>query len=321
MVDEAAVHDEGQAVRVLLVSGRDWFASALQAVLEPEGFSFIHAWTEQEAFELIPEVDPEILIIDEGLAGMPAPEFCQEALSAGLGSSVPILVYSANYWHETEQAETIRAGAWDVIREPIRSRLLVAKLRRLLQLRRLIEFAEENSLADQETGLYNLAGLVHSLPIVGSLAERSGAPLSCAVIGPTQPAESSSELKRQGRSIAVLVKQFTRTSDLCATVGGADVALVAYNADANTAAAIVQRLSERSADRPESVGAPEPLSAGIVTLPLSDLRERDQKEAVEGVLRRSAANRFTSLSRLADAQSALVNAREAGGGIRIAAPA
>jgi PleD family two-component response regulator len=246
-MSEATVdRDEEQAIRVLLVSSRDWFASALQAVLEPEGFRCIHMRTEQSVLAEIPVADPDVLIIDEGLPELSAPELCRQALVAGLRPSVPILVYSPNYWHEAEQEEAMQAGAWDVITEPIRSRLLVAKLRRLLHLRRLIESAGESPLADPGTGLYSLAGLIHSLPIVGSLAERSGAPLSCSVVGPTRPGASGEELDRQLKAMATLVEKYTRAADLCAAVGGADVALIAYNASAETAAAIAQRLSEQA---------------------------------------------------------------------------
>ena len=311
---------ERDTVHVLLASSRDWFASALRVVLEPEGFSFSHVRSGEIAVRDSSMIDPDIVIIDEGLPDLSAPELCRELLEGPLKRSVPILVYSPNFWHEGEQAEAMKAGAWDIIREPIRSRLLVAKLDRLLQIKHLIETAAEGTLSDAQTGLFNLAGLMRTLPILGSLAERSNAALSCAVLGPTRPAVGQ-ELERQRQDTARLFAEHTRMSDVCAWVGEADVALIAYDANLAATTMIVRRLSELSAHLgPDEEGA-TPISAGIVELtPSQFVTERRAALAAgeppsAGV---PVADQIASLSRFAAAQNALRHAKEAGGGIRIA---
>ena len=164
-----------ETVNVMLVSAHDWFASALQAVLEPEGFVFARMRSARVALRDASQVNPDMVIIDEGLPDMEAPALASSLGSAVLKPSIPILVYSPNFWHENEQAAAMRAGAWDIIKEPVRSNLVVAKLRRLLEIKQLIEATEEGSLSDMATGLFNLAGMLRMLRVMGSAARRHGA--------------------------------------------------------------------------------------------------------------------------------------------------
>lgn len=325
MRETAAGPDERADVKVLLASSRDWFASALRAVLEPEGFQFVHARSGEAAVEAAAGEAPDLVIIDEGLPDGTAPELCRDLLAGALGKSVPVLVYSPNFWHESEQAEAMRAGAWDIIREPIRSRLLVAKLERLLRIKRLIEAAEREEMADEEWRLFSLAGLIRTLPVLGSLAERTSAPMSCAVVGPTLPATGDG-LTRQRRDTARLCARHTRLSDLCGFLGEGDVALVAYNADVGVTTDIIRRLSRLAEEVGEEVGeavgtARAPLSAGIIELPADRLmaEARTVRAGPSGGEETApVAEQIASLSRFAAAQGALRQARAAGGGIRIA---
>lgn len=309
-----------QPVRILLASSRDWFASALQAVLEPEGFSFVQVRSGATALQESPEIDPALVIIDEGLPDMETPELCRRLAQSPARSSLPILVYSPNFWQESEQAEAMQAGAWDVIREPVRSLLLVAKLKRLLRIRELIETADQEAAPGGEGNLFTFAGLVRILPILGSLAQRNQVPLSCAVFGPTR-LDPEALLERRRRDTARLCSAFTRTSDVCASVGETDMVLVAYGADTSAATLIIRRLNEvvlaEETAEPEAVA---PLSAGIVELSPEEFvrSKREDPRAIDVPDVAPVAEQIARLSRFAAAQNALREAREAGGGIRVA---
>jgi len=301
-----------QNVQILLATSRDWLASALQAVLEHEGFEFSLVKTGQRALQDAPLVSPDVVIVDEGLPDISVPDLCRGMIEGGLRTSVPILVYSPSFWHESEQAKAIQAGAWDVIREPIRSRVLVSRLHRLLQVRNLIELADAAEASDSESRLSSFAGLLATLPVLTSVADRVEASLSCAMLGPTQPAADPGELAAQGRQVKELCERFTRTSDLCAPVGGADVAVVAFDADLEGLSLLVQRLS-RQADASFSAGivmlSPAPHGVGSAT------RSDERRASSE---RGPTVARIDNLSRLASAQNALSDVRASGGGILIA---
>jgi hypothetical protein len=221
-----------------------------------------------------------MVIIDEGLPDMDVPALASSLGRGGLKSSIPILVYSPNFWHESEQAAAMRAGAWDIIKEPVRSNLVVAKLRRLLEIKQLIEATEEGSLSDAATGLFNLAGMLRMLRVMGSAARRHGASLTCVVLGPTEVPETGS-LEALRERAARLWGEGIRESDVCGWVDSSELGIV---------------------------------SAGIVEL--TDRFVEDT--AAEATQVAPMATRIAGLSGIAVARSALREAREAGGGIRIA---
>ncbi len=294
---------------VLLVSAHDWFASALQAVLEPEGFIFARARSARRALRTVENIEPEIVIIGERLPDLDAAGLASALLTGGLKESVPILVYSPNFWHEREQAAAMAAGAWDIIKEPVRPSLVVAKLRRLLEIKRLIELTEESSLTDGGTGLLNLTGLMRSMRLLEAAAQRNAAPLSCVVIGPSEA--GASDLERQKNLAADLCHRLVRESDLCGWVAEADFGVVAYNTTAAGVTSIVRRLNASLAKRPDSE-ALHPLSAGVVEFTVPDGTPTPPARRID------RSPRIASLSRLAAAQTALREARHSGGGIRIA---
>ncbi len=297
---------------VLLVTAHDWFASALQAVLEPEGFAFARVRSARLAVRDSRLVNPEIVIIGENLPDMKVPELTEALRSAGLRESVPILVYSPNFWAEADEAAAMAAGAWDIIKEPVRSQLIVAKLRRLLEIKRLIELTEEGSLADSATGLYNLAGLMRVVRLLEANATRTAVPLSCVVLGPGQPA-SGSDLDLQRKGTAELARNHLRTSDAVGWLGDSELGIVAYNTSAAGVTTMVRRLNSQLDLVPDRFGERHgPLSAGIVEFPSSGLVRE------EALARGPVASRIATLTRFAAARTALRQAREGGGGIRIA---
>jgi len=295
---------------VLLVSAHDWFASALQAVLEPEGFVFARARSARRALRTVEHIEPEVVIIGEKLPDLDAAGLARALLAGGLKESVPILVYSPNFWHEREQTAAMKAGAWDIIKEPVRPSLVVAKLRRLLEIKRLIELAEESSLTDGQTGLLNLTGLMRSMRLLEATAQRNAAPLSCVVIGPSEPG-TGPDLDKQKQLAADLCQRHLRDSDLCGWVAEADFGVVAYNTTAAGVTTLVDRLNESlSGDAGDE--RMHPLSAGVVEFPAPDGESHGSGARID------RAPRIASLSRLAAAQNALRDARHGGGGIRIA---
>lgn len=310
-----------EETRILLASARNWLASSMRAVLEPEGYGLCQAESVSAALREAESRSPGVVIIDEELPDGSVPELCSALLERCVPRSVPILAYSAAFWDEAAETAAMRAGAWDVIREPIRSRPLVEKLRRLTLIRRLIEAAEEDAIAGDATGSLTLGGLLRVLGILGSLANRQGVKIGCAVLGPTRPASDRELLAGQRSSTAELVVEHTRGSDVCAWVGDADLALFAYGTTADGVRSILRRLRQVGADdtpgarRPET--ASEHLSAGVIELDPEVFRVGGSP-GVDGSAERSPGDRVASLVQIAEAQIALGSAREAGGGVRTA---
>lgn len=300
------------SVSVMLVSAHDWFASALQAVLEPEGFAITRLRSARVAVRDAAQVNPDIVILDEGLPDMDAPALASSLTGGVLKSSVPILVYSPNFWNESDQAAAMRSGAWDIIKEPVRSNLVVAKLRRLLEIKTLIDATEEGSLSDMATGLLNLAGMMRMLRVMGAAARRHGSAVGCAVISPTTAPERET-LDAVRERAARLWAKGVRESDVCGWVDETELGVIALGTDAAGLTTMVRRLTEGTAADPLASGL-VPLSAGI-----ADLTDRFTETGAEASAPVAPmATRVASIAGIAAARAALREAREAGGGIRIA---
>ncbi|MDT8436367.1 MAG: hypothetical protein RRA92_06380 [Gemmatimonadota bacterium] len=295
--------------RVLLVTAHDWFASSLQAVLEPENFVVERTRTARDAVRTLPVLRPALVVIDEELVDIRPEDLIASLRGAGLPPSVPVVVYSPSFWRDGTQTGVMQAGAWDVLREPIRPHLLVGKFRRLLQIKDLIERVEEGSLSDAATGLLNIAGLVRLLRVLGSAAERSGTSLSCAVVSLQASGEPAADLATR-RHVAALVQGNVRRSDVCGWLSEHELGVLAFGANPTGTTVLVRRLEE-AARASACVDALAPIRAGVAQL--SGRPEEPHGERID-----DAAGEATGLSRLASARQALRSAELAGGGIRLA---
>jgi len=312
-------HDE--VIRVLLVSTHDWFTSALQAVLEPEGFVFASVRSARHALRHVEQSEPDIVILSERLPDLDAAGLVRTLRSGGLPGSVPLLVYSPNFWNEEEQAKAVAAGAWDIIREPLRPAIVVARLRRLLAIGRLIRATDDGAGVGDEPGLPNLVGLASSMRRIEATAHRNAVPLSCVVIGPSRPAVGS-EIERQRAAAAALCADNLRLSDLYGWIGDVDVGVVAYNTTAAGVISLVRRLNEQLVPAEDEYPMLNPLSAGVVEFHAGPEGRGAGGAGGRGKdTRGMEPSKIASLSRLAAAQAALREARAGGGGIRIGRPA
>ncbi len=292
--------------RILLASSREWLATSLSTVLEPEGFDLRHIRTGALAIREATADPPDVVILDAGLSDEPVSELCRAF--AGRLRGVPIIVYSPSLWGEDERTEAMRAGAWEVIAEPVRSGLLITKLRQLIHVKRLVEVSDGMDRPGDGSRALPLGEMLRFIRVLGSLAAREGRLLGCAVLGPTSPAGEPRQASSQRLATSRLIDRNTRGSDISAWVGESDLALVAYGADLDRLRRIMSRLGDLAGSGP----VPLSVSAGLVTL------EPHLLAAARPALAEMPAERFASLSDLAAARGALHEVRRRGGGVRSA---
>jgi len=307
-----------ETVTLLYAGSREWFRSALDAVLRPEGFQVLWARDAGDTLEHVSETVPDLVLVDENVPGMEAAELCRALGTGPLPAHVPVVLYASGMSNESGEAVALEAGAWEVVREPIRAESLVASFRRLLRLGTLIEQAGEERFLDPETGLLTARGLMAVLPSLSALARRKGTSLTCAVIGPTEPAASGDALAHQRELTARLCTTHIRRADLCGWLREGEVAIVAFDASPQDALSMVRRLnavSRELAEEAEEAGAG--VSAGI-----AEVRKQDPGASADGEEAgpgegEDETHVSVSVSVLATAREALEAARRGGGGIRI----
>lgn len=299
---------EARGGEILLASPRDWLASSLRAVLEPQGWRFEQVASADALLAAVSDAPPDVVILDEGIPDGSVRELCA-ALSRVGETGIPVLLYSSGDWESSDRETALGAGAWDLIVEPVRSQELLDKLARLGQLKSMMDASSEATGSAGSGARYHLGGLLRVLPLVRSIAQRSGADVGCAVVGPTRPGDDAGSLEAQRDETLALVTRQIRDSDLCAWVGPADLAVLLYGAGIDGLGAFVGRVARSGASRG---GEARALSAGIVAL------SRDSAARGARVAAGGDRSLVGVLGQVDAARSALRRAREAGGGVRVA---
>lgn len=297
----------GDAVNLVLATDRDWFASALEGVLEAESYRVRRAEGIEEVLDELRAGGGDVLVLDDHLAGEETPEVVARLLAGPTSRDIPLLVYSSSLSDDLF-SEVLEAGAWDVIEGPIRAARVLPRIRRWLQISGRHRRELNEASRDAGAGLPSLDGLLQRLPVVEALARREEASIAVMAVGLTGSGSRDGD-EGQRRRIADLCVEGLRKSDLCGWLdAGDELAVVAYSATREGARVLAERLAEMAADRLEMTDPREALSAGIVELRPDDLPEEVRAED----------RADTQVEILARARAALEEAREQGGGVRFA---
>lgn len=319
VLEAVSGEERGEARAVLLGTVKDWFASALRAVLEPEGFTVYRAHSSEEVLSFVTRMEPDLVVLDAGLPPVDPPELSRLLLDGPLPRHVPLLYHSPGGMGASgESAAMLQAGAWGVLEDPVRPATLVAQLRRYLSIgRRMRDGAERNLYVDPETEVLTLTGLMRLVPALSNLARRRGTPVTYTVIGPTEPG-SGQLLEQQKRRTAELCRQHLRKSDFVGWLEeGTDLVVVAYGTSRSGAGGLARRLNHLAEEQTRAAELRYTLSAGILEVEPS--RKGAEARGREGNGKSPETElKLESLHALAAAQTALQKARNAGGGIRFA---
>lgn len=297
----------GGSVKVILGTARDWLASAMEGVLEGADILLDRAGSIEVLLDAAARRDVDAVILDAKLHPGGVTEAIRALLDRALPRSVPLLVYTSDVPDQHFQARALDAGAWGIVEEPIRSRDLLATLRRFMELGGRMEHRTAGT-RTRRGALPGANVLLERLPVLEALARREQVGLAIVAVGPTYPG-SDDLTERQRKMIADVCVETLRGSDLCASLeSDGDLAVVAYSATKDGARRLAERLAAAAARRSEFSRPADALSAGIVELP---------PDRLPGDVR-SGARPEEEARLLSAARDALQKARGAGGGIRFA---
>lgn len=313
--------DGDEPTPVLLATDRRWLSSALEDVLSPEGFRLVRASHADDLRAVAEEERPALVIVDEELPGLEVERAARRLVSGSLGHHTPLLLYtSSSAAGARNRVRALEAGFWDLLTDPLRPAQVAALLRRMLSISGRIRQSgdgPEESRAPTEPSVefLDLENLSRVLPSIAALAEREETSFSIVLLAPTSSLEDD---ERRAGVAETVCGPHLRRADLCASIDDAEVAVVAFDTTAEEARSLVERLNSRTAERTDPDGADRSLSAAIVELapsPALDraLRRLGRRQAGEPV----SLEEIVDLFHLEDAKSALSDARETGGGVRV----
>jgi two-component system response regulator RegX3 len=122
-----------QGVRILVVDDHPSLCELLEHVLTKEGADVSVALTGEEALELFPNVEPDVVILDIMMPGMSGLEVCTEMLRV---ANVPVILLTA-LGGEDATVRGLACGAIDYVTKPFSVRVLLARVQAAVRRRSL----------------------------------------------------------------------------------------------------------------------------------------------------------------------------------------
>ncbi len=128
----------------------DWIADYLKA----KEFKVTTCHRGDDAVELIQSLNPDIVLLDGMLPGMDGLDVCKTVRAS---YSNPIIMITARD-EEIDEVLGLEMGADDYITKPVRARVLLTRIRKLLE-RQVISVQESDAATSKSEGLLQFNGL------------------------------------------------------------------------------------------------------------------------------------------------------------------
>jgi CheY-like chemotaxis protein len=127
-----------KGMTVLVVDDTPANIHVLRGVLEPEGLNISVAPNGEVALKIVPQLLPDLILIDIMMPGIDGFETCQKFKEIEKVKPIPVIFISAKI--DNEEIENLFAvGGVDYINKPFRQEEVIARVKTHLQLKALKE--------------------------------------------------------------------------------------------------------------------------------------------------------------------------------------
>jgi PleD family two-component response regulator len=282
---------------ILLANEHEWAARSLETILGPHGYAVLRAYTGRQLLGLVRSAQPDLIMVDVRLPDMRGVDVCRALRDdPHFPDETPIIFTSSGTPERVERLEAFKAGAWEIVSQPLDAEVLLLKLDAYMRGKRAVDRLRDESLLDQATGLYNMQGMVRRAREMSADAQRLHAPISCvaftpvatAETEPTPPAITEFMIERLG----AIVRRTGRASDAIGRLGPAEFAIIAPATAEPGAIRMMERLESQLSDvlaQPDGIAQRVELRAGYCTVADGT---RSDVDAVEMLLRANTALRL-----------------------------
>ena len=235
---------QSRAKRILIANDQEWAARAVETILVAEGYEVHRVYTGRQALQRALEIIPDLVILDTQMPDLNGPEVCK-LLRADprIGMATPILLSTAGPAGRQQRIEAHQAGAWEFYGQPLDPELLLLKIKIYLEVRQTADALTEETLLDQDTGLYSSKGLLRRTDELIADARRTHREVTVVTVSLDDA--GSAELLEQATGLArkagQLVRQTVRAADIVGRVGPLRFAVVSSGSPKEGA----QRLADR----------------------------------------------------------------------------
>ena len=299
-LESAAAEGVDERPRLLVVDDQRVNIQALYQAFQAD-HKVSMATSGEQALALCLSQLPDLVLLDVVMPGMNGFEVCRRLKADEATRDIPVIFVTA---HSDEEAETrgLDVGAVDFISKPINPRIVRARVKTHLTMKRQADLLRDMVYIDGLTGVCNRRYFDEYLARECGRANRVGSSLSVALVDVDLFKRYNDHYGHQAgdeclRRVAVAMKSsLKRPGDICARYGGEEFALVLPDTDAagalHLANALRQRLLEAHIEHAaSSVGPLLTISVGVSTRP------PEAVGSAAALLREADAQLYTAKSR------------------------
>lgn len=228
---------------VVLASRATGELKDLETALYSAGYHVVTARTEHETFEKLRSHAPDAVVLDRELAG-DGYSLCRHVRrDPSVTAATPIMLSQDAPPTRDERLDALRAGAWDVQRNPPDADELLVRMSVFLQAKLELDRLRHECLIDRPSGLYNSHGFTQRAAELTALTRRQGVAAACAVFQPAESLTPRGAADRLGRAF----KAVGRLSDAIGRTDHTEFAVFAPATNEWAASRLVRRMRDNVA--------------------------------------------------------------------------
>jgi len=234
--------------KVMLIEAPESRDSQMTATLNNAGIVTLNIGEPAVALDALGEFQPDVLILDMDMPACSGPELARAMRFNDQHANLPIIYLSTR--DDLDQlTDALSEGGDDFLAKPLQPGLLITVVRNRVAHARSLK---SRLLRDRLTGLFNHTHTLHLLEQEQQRAQRSGLPLSFAVldIDHFKVANDTHGYPlgdRVIKSLALFLKRRLRKSDHIGRLGGEEIAVILPDTDIANACQVLDDIRSRFA--------------------------------------------------------------------------
>src|SRR3989440_8961578 len=230
--------------RILIASDQNHALSDVVRSLGRRGSSCLRVFAESSVLGRARTARPDVIVLDARLGEEQALDLSRTLRAdPSIGSSTPILLLVPARPGRQDHLTALRAGVWELVRQPLDVAELLAKLDRYVLVKVERDGVSRRDLVDDVTGLYSMHGLARRTGELILQAAQHNASVACVAVAPARDGEERGVDGLDGlRDVARLLEASGRRSDAIGRIGPAEFAVVAAGVNRAGARQLAKRL-------------------------------------------------------------------------------
>ncbi len=232
--------------RILIASDQNHALSDVVRSLGRRGYSVLRVFAAASVLERARTARPDVIVLDAALGEGQALDLSRTLRAdPSIGSSTPVLLLVPTRPGRQDHLTALRAGVWELVREPLDVAELLGRLDRYVLVKVERDGASRRDQMDDVTGLYSTHGLTRRAGELILQAARHNTSVACVAVAPHHESHENGAAGLDAlRGVARLLETSGRRSDAIGRIGPAEFAVVAAGVNRAGARQLAKRLRD-----------------------------------------------------------------------------